>query len=53
MSGNSAKEREAIRPEFDRSIMIDFRGAKVTWYRRFSLVAGDRRAIRHLGSYRG
>ncbi len=24
------KETEAIRPEFDRSIMIDFRGAKIT-----------------------
>ena len=28
--GVAKKERETIRPEFDRSIMIDFRGAKIT-----------------------
>ncbi|MBM4329209.1 MAG: hypothetical protein FJ118_18840 [Deltaproteobacteria bacterium] len=30
MVGSSEKERETIRPEFDRSIMIDFQGAKIT-----------------------
>ena len=30
MSGNGENERETIRPEFDRSIMIDFQGAKIT-----------------------
>ncbi len=30
MVWSGEKEREAIRPEFDRSIMIDFQGAKIT-----------------------
>ncbi len=30
MVGSGEKERETIRPEFDRSIMIDFQGAKIT-----------------------
>jgi hypothetical protein len=30
MHGSGDKERETIRPEFDRSIMIDFQGAKIT-----------------------
>jgi hypothetical protein len=30
MVGCGEKEREIIRPEFDRSIMIDFQGAKIT-----------------------
>ena len=30
MSGSGQEERETIRPEFDRSIMIDFQGAKIT-----------------------
>jgi len=30
MVGCGEKEREAIRPEFDRSIMIDIHGAKIT-----------------------
>ncbi len=30
MVGNGEKERETIRPEFDRSIMIGFQGAKIT-----------------------
>jgi len=30
MVGCGEKERETIRPEFDRSIMIDFQGAKMT-----------------------
>lgn len=30
MVGSGEKEREAIRPEFDRSIMIDFQVAKIT-----------------------
>ncbi len=30
MVGNGEKERKTIRPEFDRSIMIDFQGAKIT-----------------------
>jgi hypothetical protein len=30
MVGNGEEERETIRPEFDRSIMIDFQGAKIT-----------------------
>ncbi len=30
MVGRGKKERETIRPEFDRSIMIDFQGAKIT-----------------------
>jgi hypothetical protein len=30
MVGFGEKERETIRPEFDRSIMIDFQGAKIT-----------------------
>jgi hypothetical protein len=30
MVGCGEKERETIRPEFDRSIMIDFQGAKIT-----------------------
>ena len=30
MVGHGEKERETIRPEFDRSIMIDFQGAKIT-----------------------
>ena len=29
MAGCGEKERETIRPEFDRSIMIDFQGAKI------------------------
>jgi hypothetical protein len=30
MVGCGEKERDTIRPEFDRSIMIDFQGAKTT-----------------------
>jgi hypothetical protein len=30
MSGSGEEQRETIRPEFDRSIMIDFHGAKIT-----------------------
>ena len=30
MSGTGEEQRETIRPEFDRSIMIDFQGAKIT-----------------------
>lgn len=30
MVGSGEERREAIRPEFNRSIMIDFRGAKIT-----------------------
>jgi hypothetical protein len=30
MAGSGEKERETIRSEFDRSIMIDFQGAKIT-----------------------
>ncbi len=30
MHGSGEEERETIRPEFDRSIMIDFQGAKIT-----------------------
>lgn len=30
MYGSGGKERDTIRPEFDRSIMIDFQGAKIT-----------------------
>ena len=30
MVGSGEKERDTIRPEFDRSIMIDFQGAKIT-----------------------
>ena len=30
MVGYGEKERETIRPEFDRSIVIDFQGAKIT-----------------------
>jgi hypothetical protein len=30
MSGSGEKERETIRPEFDRSIMIDYQVAKIT-----------------------
>jgi hypothetical protein len=30
MSGGGEEQRETIRPEFDRSIMIDFQGAKIT-----------------------
>jgi hypothetical protein len=30
MHGSGEKERETIRPEFDRSIMIDIQGAKIT-----------------------
>ncbi|MGO9567538.1 MAG: IS1380 family transposase [Desulfomonilaceae bacterium] len=30
MVGSGENERETIRPEFDRSIMIDFQGAKIT-----------------------
>ena len=30
MTGSGEEQRETIRPEFDRSIMIDFQGAKIT-----------------------
>jgi hypothetical protein len=30
MVGSGEETRETIRPEFDRSIMIDFQGAKIT-----------------------
>jgi hypothetical protein len=30
MSGSGEKERETIRPEFNRSIMIDLQGSKTT-----------------------
>jgi len=30
MHGSGEEQRETIRPEFDRSIMIDFQGAKIT-----------------------
>jgi hypothetical protein len=30
MAGSGEKERDVIRPEFDRSIMIDFQGARIT-----------------------
>jgi len=30
MVGSGEEERDTIRPEFDRSIMIDFQGAKIT-----------------------
>ena len=30
MHVSGEEERETIRPEFDRSIMIDFQGAKIT-----------------------
>lgn len=30
MAGSGEEEREIIRPAFDRSIMIDFQGAKIT-----------------------
>lgn len=30
MVGNGEEGRETIRPEFDRSIMMDFQGAKIT-----------------------
>jgi len=30
MVGSGEKEREIIRPEFDRSIVMDFQGAKIT-----------------------
>ncbi len=30
MSGSGEEQREAIRPEFNRSIMVDFQGARIT-----------------------
>ena len=30
MSGSGEEQNETIRPEFDRCIMIDFQGAKIT-----------------------
>jgi hypothetical protein len=30
MVGSGEKERETTGPEFDRSIMLDFQGAKIT-----------------------
>jgi len=30
MSGSGERERETIRPQFDRSIVMDFQGAKIT-----------------------
>lgn len=30
MAGSGEEGRETIRPEFNRSIMIDFQGAKIT-----------------------
>jgi len=30
MTGSGEEGRERIRPEFDRSIIIDFQGAKIT-----------------------
>ena len=30
MQGSGEEQSETIRPEFDRSIMIDFQGAKIT-----------------------
>jgi hypothetical protein len=36
MVGSGEKERETIRPEFDRSIMIDFQGAKIDTEKRLT-----------------
>ena len=52
MAGSGEEERETIRPEFDRSIMIDFQGAKITSDTGFLVAERDRRAFRHLGSNR-
>jgi hypothetical protein len=30
MHGSGEEQKETIRPQFDRSIMIDFQGAKIT-----------------------
>ena len=30
MLGDGGSQKEALRPNFDRSIMIDFRGAKIS-----------------------
>ena len=30
MLGDGGSQKEALRPDFDRSIMIDFRGAKIS-----------------------
>lgn len=30
MHGSGEEQNETIRPEFDRSVMMDFRGAKIT-----------------------
>jgi hypothetical protein len=38
MVGNGEEERETIRPEFDRSMLIDFQGAKITSDTGFLLV---------------
>ena len=38
MLGNGEAQKEAIRPDFNRSIFIDFSGAKITSDARFLLM---------------
>ncbi len=38
MLGNGERQKEAIRPYFNRSIFIDFAGAKITSYTGFLLM---------------
>ncbi len=38
MHWSGEEQKETIRPEFDRSIMIDFQGAKITWDTGFLLL---------------
>ena len=38
MHGSGEEQNETIRPEFDRSIMIDFQGAKITSDKGFLLL---------------
>ena len=52
MSGSGERERETIRPQFDRSIVMDFQGAKITSDTGFLLAERGRRAFRHTGSNR-
>ena len=50
MSDSGEEQREAIRPEFDRSIMIDFQGAKITFDTGFLLLRETDERFGILGS---
>ena len=41
------KQTGTIRPDFDKSISIDFQGAKITSDTGFLLIEGDRSTFQH------